>query len=200
MPPPQIYRKPSGTGSVVAATVLRYVCAPVRVSREDEEEDCLDSSQDGADGFGCESQGFRRARKTCVGNDDARDAFFGCGGSLEHPDFGMAALQVGRNEWVILTDENSTRLEVSDDQDVVGVIGPREYGNSPALLVLEDRRLLRAVGSDWSIDLPRANADIVHVSASHANPFIAYATETGEVVIYSLTHEADLYRLEAGSH
>ncbi len=132
-------------------------------------------------------------------DEDARDAFFGCGGTLEHPDFGMAALQVGLNEWVILTDENSTRLKVWDGQDVVGVIGPREYGKSPALLVLEDRRLLKVLGSDWSLDLPRANADIVQASASHANPYIAYATAAGEIVIYSVTHEADLYRLETGA-
>lgn len=46
---PQSDSKPSATGSVVAATVLRYVRAPVRVSREDEEKHGLDSSQDGAD-------------------------------------------------------------------------------------------------------------------------------------------------------
>lgn len=132
---------------------------------------------------------------------DASQAFFGCGGSLEHPDFGMSALQIEENQWLVLTDEADVHLEVDTVQEVVGVIGPRHYGNSPGLVVLEaDRRSLRIVGKEWTLDLPRANADIVHASASHCDPYIAYATEAGEIVIYSLTHEADLYRLEAGSH
>jgi hypothetical protein len=132
---------------------------------------------------------------------DAERAFFGCGGSLEHPDFGMSALQIHDDQWLVLTDETDVHLEVDAGQEVVGVIGPRNYGNSPGLVVLEaDRRSLRIVGKEWTLALPRANADIVHASASHADPYIAYVTEAGEIVIYSLTHEADLYRLEAGSH
>ena len=132
---------------------------------------------------------------------DAERAFFGCGGSLEHPDFGMSALQIHEDQWLVVTDEADVHLQVDPGQEVVGVIGPRHYGNSPGLVVLEpDRRSLRIVGKEWTLDLPRANADIVHASASHADPYIAYATEAGEIVIYSLTHEADLYRLEAGSH
>jgi hypothetical protein len=128
-------------------------------------------------------------------------AFFGCGGSLDHPDLGLPALQVADDQWLILTDENDVHLEVDSTQEVVGVIGPRQYGHSPGLVVLEaDHRSLRIVGKEWTFDLPRANADIIHVSASHAAPYIAYVTEAGEVVIYSLTHGAALYCLEAGSH
>ena len=128
-------------------------------------------------------------------------AFFGCGGSLEHPDYGIPALQIDANQWLVITDEDDVHIEVDAAQEVVGVIGPRRYGNSPGLIVLEaDRRSVRIIGKEWTLDLPRANADIAYVSASHADPYIACVTEAGEVVIYSLTHEADLCRLEAGSH
>lgn len=131
----------------------------------------------------------------------AERAFFGCGGSLEHPDFGMPALQIDGQRWLIITDEDDVHVEAEATQEVVGVIGPRHYGYSPGLVVLEaDRRSLRIIGKEWTFDLPRAHADIVHASASHADPYIAYMTEAGEVVIYSLTHEADLYRLEASAH
>jgi hypothetical protein len=128
-------------------------------------------------------------------------AFFGCGGSLEHPEWGLPALQVDEYQWMVITDEADVHLEVDATQEVVGVIGPRQYGNSPGLIVLEsDRRSLRIIGKEWTFDLPHANADIVHASASHADPYIAYVTEAGEIVIYSLTHEADLYRLEVSAH
>jgi len=131
----------------------------------------------------------------------AKRVFFGCGGSLDHPDFGIPALEIRENEWLVITDETDVHLKVDSSQTVVGVIGPRHYGNSPGLIVLEaDGRSVRIIGKEWTFDLPRANAAIVHISASHADPFIAYVTETGEVVIYSLTHEADLYRLEASAH
>jgi hypothetical protein len=130
----------------------------------------------------------------------ARHVFFGCGGSLETPNFGMPALQVDEDQWIVITDEDDVHLEVEASQQVVGVIGPRQYGKSPGLVVLEaDRRSLRIVGKEWSFALPRANADIVHASASHADPYIAYVTEAGEIVVYSLTHEAALYRLEASA-
>lgn len=132
---------------------------------------------------------------------NARRAFFGCGGSLEHPDFGIPALEVGDGQWLVITDEGDVHLEVDASQEVIGVIGPRRYGQSPGMVVLEsDRRSLRIIGRDWTFDLPRAGAEIVHASASHADPYIAYVTEAGEVTIYSMMHEAHLYRLEAGSH
>ncbi|MCW3097100.1 MAG: hypothetical protein JWL77_2718 [Chthonomonadaceae bacterium] len=132
---------------------------------------------------------------------ESNRAFFGCGGSLDHPDLGLSALQIDDRQWLVVMDEDDVHLEVDATQEVVGVIGPRHYGNSPGLVVLEaDRRSVRIIGKEWTFDLPRANADIVHASASHADPYIAYVTEAGEVVIYSLTHEADLYRLEAGAH
>ena len=134
-------------------------------------------------------------------DENASRAFFGWGGSLETPDFGMPALQIDECHWVVVTDEDDVHIEVEALQEVVGVIGPRQYGNSPGLVVLEpDRRSLRILGKEWTFDLPRANAPIVHASASHADPYIAYVTEAGEIVVYSLTHEAHLYRLEAGAH
>ncbi len=133
-------------------------------------------------------------------NEDAGDVYFGCGGSLEHPNFGMPALELSAEEWVIITDEDNFRIEVAHDQLVVGVIGPRRYGLSPGLIVMEDDwRSLRIIGNEWAFDLPKANADIVHASASHADPYIAYSTEAGEIVIYSLAYEADLFRMEASS-
>ena len=150
-----------------------------------------------------EAHGPKEHRQTLIRpcHQDADGVFFGCGGSLEHPDFGMPALQTEKSRWIVVTDEDDVHLDVDPTQKVVGVIGPQRYGNSPGLVVLEaDRRSLRIVGKEWTFHLPRANADIVYASVSHADPFIAYATEAGEVVIYSLTYEADLYRLEANSH
>ncbi len=141
-----------------------------------------------------------RLDRPCNHNFAAR-AFIGSGGSLEHPVFDLPALEIDANRWLVLTDEDDIHLFIDTDQEVVGVIGPRHYGHSPGLIVLEaDRRSLRILGKNWTFDLPRANADIVHASASHTDPYIAYVTEAGEVVIYSLTHEADLYRLEASAH
>jgi len=78
----------------------------------------------------------------------------------------------------------------------VGVIGCKEKWYSPGLVVLEDdKRTISLLGRNWSHVLPRAASEIEHVSVSPAAPHIAYSTVQGEVVVYSVEHEALLLNL-----
>ena len=77
---------------------------------------------------------------------------------------------------------------------VLGVARDAQRGEPGLLLLDEDRRTLLLAGLSWTRKLPPAAAEIAHAAASAAAPHVAYTTVTGEVVVYSLDHDAPLVR------
>ena len=72
--------------------------------------------------------------------------------------------------------------------------------NEPSLICLrEDKRTLVLVNTNQrERPLLTSTSDIVNLTVSTASPCIAYSTETGEVVAYSLSYRSDLCRFQPG--
>ncbi|HYO15023.1 MAG TPA: hypothetical protein VE685_17660 [Thermoanaerobaculia bacterium] len=125
----------------------------------------------------------------------ADEAFFGCGGGLAHPQYGLVAVRRDEWTWTIFFREGARDLTPFSRSRVVGV-GRIPGREDPALLLLdEDRRTLVLTGLRGTRTLPPASSPIEHVAASHTAPTIAYSTVDGEVVIYSLKRNAVVARL-----
>ena len=125
----------------------------------------------------------------------ADEAFFGCGGGLAHPQYGLVAVRRDERRWTIFFRDGSRELTPFSGSQVVGVgriPGREDLG---LLLLDEDRRTLVLTGLHGTRTLPPAASPIEHVTASHAAPYIAYSTMGGEVAIYSLKRNAVVARL-----
>ena len=78
---------------------------------------------------------------------------------------------------------------------VVGVFANYKRDAEPGLLALEsDQRTLTLNGRNWRRQILVASAPINHVAVSNVHPYIAYSTVANEVVVYSLSHNANLCR------
>ncbi len=140
----------------------------------------------------------------------AQTAHYGFGGPLSHPVYGLWALEITPGEWKILhQDENGkeaqTDVFLQQGGSVVGVVavpgieasgcGPSQYAS--ALVVLDiTGRILGLQGKGWQRWEPPAAAPIAQITASPFEPNVAYVTQHGEVVVYSLTRRTALYRLD----
>jgi hypothetical protein len=125
----------------------------------------------------------------------ADEAFFGCGGGLAHPHYGLVAVRRDERTWTIFFRDGSTELTPFAGSRVVGVGRVPGREGAGLLLLEEDRRTLALTGPSGTRKLPPVSSEIVHVAASHATPTIAYSTAEGEVAIYSLKRNAVLARL-----
>jgi hypothetical protein len=128
---------------------------------------------------------------------DASHAFFGYGERLSHPEFGLAAIERSPREWTIRGAQGLHRLLVAPrGTTVVGVTRSSKQREEVGLVILEeDGRTLSFVGRDWNRRLTSAPARIEHAVMSPVAANIAYSTVRGEVFVYSLDHQAHLYRL-----
>jgi hypothetical protein len=82
---------------------------------------------------------------------------------------------------------------------VVGLLVNIFKGDDPGLLALEsDRQTLTLNGRNWRHEILQSTAPIDRVAVSHTAPNIAYSTVSGEIVVYSLQHRANLCRYEQG--
>ena len=140
----------------------------------------------------------------------AQAAHFGFGGPLAHPVYGLWALEITPGEWKILYQDadakrGQTEVFVESWEYVAGVVAlpgiePSEHGAykyAPALVVLDmTRRIVSLRRNGWDRSEPPAAAPITHITVSPFEPNIAYVTAQGEVVVYSLTRKAALYRLD----
>lgn len=127
---------------------------------------------------------------------DAAQAFFGFGGHLAHPQFGLVAIEHGAREWTI-RDARGTRLLIAPrGTRVVGVArSAREREEAGLVILEEDAHSLSFIGRDWNRRLPPAPARIEQVTVSPAAAHVAYSTAAGDLFVYSLDHDAFLYRL-----
>jgi hypothetical protein len=137
-------------------------------------------------------------RKASLEDMDAREAFFGHGGTIADRWTGLTAVRQDERRWRIFHRDGPTGLTFSAEVQAVGV-ARRPRGNAPGLLLLDDdRRTLVLAGMSWSLRLPAASTEIVEATASHRSPIVAYATAAGEVVLWSLDQERVLTRLLSG--
>jgi hypothetical protein len=115
-------------------------------------------------------------------------AFLGHGGPVEG-EYRTLAYQREPDSWRLLSGRFQMDLPAPPGATVVGVATRPDVRSEPVLIALEtDRRTLTLHGWRWTTALPPASDEIVHVTASHAAPHIAYLTTAGEIVVYSLTH------------
>jgi len=122
-------------------------------------------------------------------------AFFGYGGKLAHPAYGLAAVEHPDGAWEVLSAHGRSFLLPFAGTRMVGVGRDAQRGDAGLLLLEEDRRTLVLTGLSWMRKLPPAAAEIVHAAASPAGPHVAYVTVSGEITVLSLDHDAPLVRL-----
>ena len=141
---------------------------------------------------------------------DAIRAFFGFGGRFSHPEHGLLAVPSldsshqarvepeARNWWTIRDAMREQRVYAHGGTRVVGVTrSSRTMRREEVGLVIleEDGRSLSFVARDYVRRLTTAPARIEHAVLSPTAANVAYSTERGDVFVYSLRHEAHLYRL-----
>ena len=144
------------------------------------------------------SIGKEISRKTPF-EENALRAFFGPPTKFSHPEFGLLALEQSEFEWVVISDKGQKVLVKPSGAKVVGVLidlhGPAE----PGLLALEEnRQTVTLNGRNWRKEILRAHAPVEHIALCQREPYIAYSTVDGEIVIYSVQHRADLCRYLPG--
>lgn len=124
-------------------------------------------------------------------------ACFGYPGNSPHPDWGLCALQVGPERWLVLDGRGDEELYCpSRYGGPVGIISTDNPLRVRGLVMLDlAERNLVILGRTWTHDLPLAPAKIAEAAVSPVAPHIAYLTVEGELFIYSLTAEAVVYRL-----
>jgi hypothetical protein len=129
----------------------------------------------------------------------ASKVFFGPPSNIAHPKFGLLAIEQSDFQWAVVSAKGETVLVRPNEASVVGVLVNVPKGSDPGLLVLEsDHQTLTLNGRNWRQKILQSTAPIDRVVVSHAAPNIAYSTVTGEIVVYSLQHGADLCRYVQG--
>ncbi|MBC8103674.1 MAG: hypothetical protein H7Z41_13945 [Cytophagales bacterium] len=135
-------------------------------------------------------------------------SFFGFGGTEAHPQLGLLAVECADGEWAIHFARDTTNITAGINgfdldpkgAEVVGVAlwhhaSPGRQGTPVLVLIRGDQRAVLLAGAQGvRFALPETSSPIVQAVASPFAPQIAYATEAGEVFMYSLTHQELLYR------
>jgi hypothetical protein len=127
---------------------------------------------------------------------DGDGTFQACFGFAEGlpPERGLLAVQQRGDLWSIHGSEAGRTFRAPEGTEVVGVWQESGKADPKLLLLEEDRRAIALLGLHSTHKLPRASAEIAHVTMSTHRPIVAYATTLGEVVILSLLHDAPLAR------
>jgi len=100
---------------------------------------------------------------------------------------GLVACGYERNRWEIYTKWDRKVINLRSGWVAHGVV--REASYEETLIVVEDDlRTLSLDGAHATKRLLRTNSAITAVSGCHHLPFIAYATEAGEICVHSLKH------------
>jgi hypothetical protein len=132
--------------------------------------------------------------RTTTLNEKPLRAFFGQPLHLGHPEFGLLALEQTESQWLVIGDQEHV-LEKPAGAKVFGVLidvcGHIELG----LLSLEDDlKTVTFKGRNEQREILRAHAPVEHIALCQRDPYVAYATVAGEIVIHSVRHGADLCR------
>jgi hypothetical protein len=130
--------------------------------------------------------------------------FFGHGGWQGPDNVELVAAEYTPGVWRVVQGRHRVDLEVSPDVSVVGVTRNTRFGAEPCLVVDDGRRLtLEGLRDTWP--LPRVGSTIVGATCNHANAQVAWLTDRGRLVVFSLEHEkvvfnTDLRSLQVISH
>lgn len=120
---------------------------------------------------------------------------FGFALPAQSSSWGIVAVPREGDEWIVAAaDLPPTRLRAS--APVVGVSLQR---GTPALLTRSHPDRLTWLVGDQRKLLPTALAPFVAVAVSTAQPHVAWVTETGEIVLYSMEHDGVLMRRVPGA-
>jgi hypothetical protein len=138
--------------------------------------------------------GAPRTVRVLDGAEDGAPAFFGFGGRLTHPEHGLVAVAQKGGAWEIFSRGGASFLVPFDGTRVLGVARDRDRGEPGLLLLEEDGRSLLLAGLSWTRRLPIGVSPIRHAVACAGAPWIAWVTVHGEVTVYSLDHDAVLFR------
>jgi hypothetical protein len=125
---------------------------------------------------------------------DGAPAFFGFGGRVAHPEHGLVAVGNRDGSWSVLSLRGHLLLSPFAGTRVMGVAADPQRHEPGLVIVEEDGRTLALAGLSWTRRLPPASAEIRHAAASSTAPYVAWTTIHGEVVVYSLAHDAVLFR------
>jgi hypothetical protein len=125
---------------------------------------------------------------------DASHALFGF---REGTDIGLVAIESAPREWLLRNAGGMRRLLIAPrGTRVVGVCQSSKRREEAGLVIIEDDgRSLSFVGRNWNRRLTTAPARIEHAVMSPSAPHLAYSTVRGDLFVYSLDHQAHLYRL-----
>jgi hypothetical protein len=135
-------------------------------------------------------------------------AYWDSNGSILCAVAGIVAVEHEPGHWIVLLDGGDVRLHTLPNDRVQGlvllsgegIVGSEASDDEPGLIVLkQDRRRISVMGQNWVRSVPPASSPIVHFAVSHYGPDIAYLTEQGELVVYSLAQQAILCRYETGA-
>jgi len=135
------------------------------------------------------------ARTTTV-EPTALRAFFGPASRYADPEFGLLALEKTDFQWAVVSRKEIKVLAKPVGAKVFGVLMDDDRGDHDAgLLTLEDdRQTVTLNGRNWRKEIFRAHAAVEHIALCQREPYIAYSTVHGEIVIYSVQHRSDLCR------
>ena len=135
------------------------------------------------------------ARTTTVEPTAVR-AFFGPASRYADPEFGLLALEKTDFQWAVVSRKEIKVLAKPVGAKVFGVLMDDDRGDHDAgLLTLEDdRQTVTLNGRNWRKEIFRAHAAVEHIALCQREPYIAYSTVHGEIVIYSVQHRSDLCR------
>ena len=127
--------------------------------------------------------------------DKALRAFFGPPSRFGHPDFGVLALEQTDSQWVVMSNKEQKVMVKSNSAKVVGVMIDSRAGLEAGLLALEDNRQTVTLNTGkWQKEILHAHGPIKQITLCQRWPYIAYSTDDGEIVIYSIMHGVDLCR------
>lgn len=109
---------------------------------------------------------------------------------------GVLAVCRQPGSWCLVRYHARMELQVPMDLRVVGVLNHAE--GAELLALSEDRRSLLVVGPQRTRVLARTPVAVVHAEASHSLPVVAWLTTSGEVAVWSLQHQAFVFRSAPG--
>jgi hypothetical protein len=124
-----------------------------------------------------------------LGSSATSAVWFGFTSPPQGESWGVAAVARDDVSWTIVApDVAVTRTSAAP------VIGVRLQGASPALLTQPYSHRLAWLDRDHRELLPRSAAPIVATAVCPLRPQVAWVTDAGEVVVYSMQHEAVVLR------
>jgi hypothetical protein len=123
------------------------------------------------------------------------NAFFGFTNFVHHHYCGLLAIERNHSDWWLVNSYGDESLTPLFDSRVVGITHNSENYRHSSLVVLENNQRTFALRNKTRhIEIHTASAPVEQVTVSHTNPYIAYTTVEGEVVVYSISGKEVLCR------